>query len=542
MQMKSENVELLDCTVRDGGYFNDWKFGNAKLNSIVQRLINANVDYIELGFLDDRRQFDIDRSIYPDTDSVAKIFSSIKKNKHTLFLSMIDFGTCKIENIKPAKDSFIDGIRVIFKQGKMHEALAFCKQVKDLGYKVFTQLVSSTTYSDDAFNELIKLENDLKPYAVSIVDTYGLMDSKEAIHIYQKLDSGLDKSIRIGFHAHNNLQLAFSNCCSIFNLNTDRKTLFDGTLFGMGKSAGNCPTELLVDLLNENAKKKYIKNEILEAIVNEILPYNNNIKWGYSLKFYLAASNKVHPNYVSNLFAMRTLSISDTNNILGELKGEKALLFDKNYLEEVYKKYYINYLSDTDSVSKISNLLFTHNILLLGPGHSLAGEKSKIESCIRKKHPIIISLNMLYKDIKPDFIFVTNPQRYSQLITDFEYIKKNKIKLILTSNCKPLNNNVDFVVDFSTYISKDSPVFDNSLVILLNLMKRCFAKDVFLAGFDGYNTTTHDDYFNPDMAHPEIYSLSNSLNNYVSNFIQNLRSNMNISFVTTSFYDSTNDM
>ena len=97
-------ISLLDCTLRDGGYVNDWRFGYANTVSIFERLVDAGVDIIEVGFLDDRRPFDIDRTIFPDTQSADKIYGSLDK-KEVMVVGMIDYGTCAIENIAPCKDS-----------------------------------------------------------------------------------------------------------------------------------------------------------------------------------------------------------------------------------------------------------------------------------------------------------------------------------------------------------------------------------------------------------------------------------------------------
>ena len=166
-----KNIQLLDCTLRDGGYVNDWRFGYANIISIFERLVDANVDIIELGFLDDRRPFDNDRTIFPDTESADKIYGSLEKKK-SIVVGMIDYGTCAIENIAPCSDSYLDGIRVIFKKGKMIPAMEFCNKIKGLGYKVFSQLVSVTSYSDEELLELIKLVNEVKPYAVSLKKQY----------------------------------------------------------------------------------------------------------------------------------------------------------------------------------------------------------------------------------------------------------------------------------------------------------------------------------------------------------------------------------
>ena len=125
------NVYLLDCTLRDGGYINDWAFGHDAITGIFERLVSAGVDVIEVGFLDARRPFDIDRSIMPDTDSVARIYGKIDRGG-AIVVGMIDFGACPIENLRPCAESYLDGVRVIFKKHRMHEALAFCAQVKAL--------------------------------------------------------------------------------------------------------------------------------------------------------------------------------------------------------------------------------------------------------------------------------------------------------------------------------------------------------------------------------------------------------------------------
>ncbi|MFR1477063.1 MAG: hypothetical protein ACLSB9_15880 [Hydrogeniiclostridium mannosilyticum] len=72
-----------------------------------------------------------------------------------MVVGMIDYGTCSIENLQPCEESFLDGIRVIFKQQVMHEAIQFCREVQDLGYRVFVQAVSITTYSDEDLLELV---------------------------------------------------------------------------------------------------------------------------------------------------------------------------------------------------------------------------------------------------------------------------------------------------------------------------------------------------------------------------------------------------
>ena len=249
-------IKLLDCTLRDGGYLNDWNFGHNNLISIFERLVDANVDMIEIGFLDDRRQFDINRSIMPDTDCVEKIYGKLEP-KQAMVVGMIDYGTCRIENIKPCSESYLDAIRVIFKKHLREKALDFCAQIKKKGYKVFAQLVSVTSYEDEEMMDLIRIANEVKPYAVSMVDTYGLMHQDNLQHYFDLLNENLLPEIGLGYHAHNNFQMGYANCITMMSQKTERMMLVDGTIYGMGKSAGNAPIELIAMYLNHRYGKKY---------------------------------------------------------------------------------------------------------------------------------------------------------------------------------------------------------------------------------------------------------------------------------------------
>ena len=147
--------------------------------------------------LDDRRTFDRNRTIMPTTQCADQIFGKLDKG-NTMIVAMIDYGTCDISNLSLCSESYIDGIRVIFKKHVMHEAIQFCHEVKKLGYKVFAQAVSITSYSDRELLDLVDLVNDLEPYAMSLVDTYGLLHQDNLLHYFQLLNYNLKPSIAIG--------------------------------------------------------------------------------------------------------------------------------------------------------------------------------------------------------------------------------------------------------------------------------------------------------------------------------------------------------
>lgn len=116
---------LLDCTLRDGGYVNDWEFGRDNITNVFERLVSSGVDAIEIGFLDDRRSFDINRTIMPCTADAEKIFGRLDRG-NAMVVGMIDYGTCSIDHLQECSDSWLDGIRAIFKQPVAWETLEFC--------------------------------------------------------------------------------------------------------------------------------------------------------------------------------------------------------------------------------------------------------------------------------------------------------------------------------------------------------------------------------------------------------------------------------
>lgn len=524
-------IRLLDCTLRDGGYQNDWNFGHDNLISIFERIVEANIDIIEVGFLDGRCSFDINRSIMPDTDSVKRIYGDLDRKAATV-VAMIDYGTCGLENIKPKSESFLDGIRVIFKKHLRSEAMEFCGRLKELGYKVFAQLVSITSYTDEEMADLIFLANQVKPYAVSMVDTYGLMHSDNLMHYFNLLNDNLDPAIALGYHAHNNFQMGYSNCISLLSQNIDRTLLADGSLYGMGKSAGNAPTELIAMYLNEKFGKKYQISQLLEAIDSNILSFTSLPAWGYSMFYFIAASNHCHPNYVSYLMNKRTLSVKSVNEILGAIDDNKKLLYDKDCIEQLYMQYQSKDIDDSEARERLHNALSGKEIVVVGPGKTIQTEKEKIIDFCSHNDRIIISINYIPDYLFPDYIFVSNSKRYVQLATS---LSRKKYSVIATSNVTDTGRAFNYVLNVSKLLDLSAEIIDNSLVMLLKVLCEMNVSRVYLAGFDGYSGSSAN-YYNSKMEYEIAKQKADYLNKYTTDFILSIKDKLPMEFITKSRY------
>lgn len=368
------SIKLLDCTLRDGGYLNDWQFGHNNIVNIFERLVSAGVDIIEVGFLDERRSYDYNRTIMPDSASVERVYENLDAGT-SMLVGMIDYGTCSISNVVPCEESILDGIRVIFKKHLRKEAMEFCGQLKGLGYKVFAQLVSITSYEDNELMDLIRLANEVKPYAVSMVDTYGLMHQENLMHYFRLLNEHLNREICVGYHSHNNFQMAYANCIEFLAQNVERDIVLDGTIYGMGKSAGNAPIELLTMHMNQHYGKQYDTSQILEAIDSSVMEFYQKNPWGYNMFYYISASNDCHPNYVSYLMNKRTLSVQAISRILDGLQADKKLMYDEAYIEQCYIEHQTNEVNDTETYKKLKQLFVGKKVLLIGPEEVSFGMK-----------------------------------------------------------------------------------------------------------------------------------------------------------------------
>lgn len=531
--MKNE-IKLLDCTLRDGGYINDWEFGTSTILCVFDRLVNAGVDAIEIGFLDERRPYDPNRTIQPDTACYDKIFSGCDKG-NAMVVAMIDYGTCGIEHIGPCEDSFIDGIRIIFKKPKMKAAIDFARQVKEKGYKVFLQMVSITSYSDRDILDLVDMVNEVEPYALSMVDTYGLMHKEEMFHYFHLLERNLKSTIGIGYHSHNNFQLGYSNEVEMLRKVKNRSVVVDGTMYGMGKSAGNAPLELLAMYLNENYDGHYVIDQILEVIEVNILPIYKEHYWGYSLLFFLAASNDCHPNYISYLLEKHTLSVKAINDIASSICKEKRLDFDKSYIEQLYTQYQQKTVSEGPGMEGLSRALSGRQILLLGPGTSLQTQEKIIEEYIEKDHPVIMSVNCIPQNIKPDYVFISNAKRFSQMYRAFSGLN-GQCKIIATSNVSSVDKPFDFVLSYEDLRDENTVIEDNAFIMILKAMVLMKLKNVALAGFDGYSAERNKNYFDKYMDFKADYAQLQKINDAVKGKLTQLKDVISTKFLTDSLY------
>lgn len=322
-----DKISLLDCTLRDGGYINDFAFGKQTIASVVSGLADAGIEIVECGFLKSGAD-DADKSLFGSVEAIVPYLPK-KRNGRTMFVAMIAYGDISAEEISDCGGA-VEGIRLTFHEKELDEALAFAACLKGKGYKVFFQPVGTTTYTDGALLRLIEKVNALRPFAFYLVDTLGAMYKNDLLRMFYLVDNNLRADVRIGFHSHNNLQLSFSNAQELILMHSKREIIIDTSVYGMGRGAGNLCTELLTQYINENIESKYDLLPVLECIDEYIMPIFLRHPWGYSVPYYLAAVNGCHPNYATYLVNRQTLRVRDINSVIKSIPSIKSRSTTKN--------------------------------------------------------------------------------------------------------------------------------------------------------------------------------------------------------------------
>ena len=232
------DIKLLDCTLRDGAYIVDGKFGEPAIRGIISKLNESEVDVIECGWLKNP-EYEMGTTYYHVPGDLCQYLG--KKKKNTIYVVMIDWDRYDLDYLPEYDGSSIDAVRVVFPHGKHREGIEVAKGIKQKGYKVFLQAANTLAYSDEDLISLAQAVNELCPVSLSVVDTFGAMYSDDLERIVAILDERLDGMIGLGFHSHNNQQLSFALSMRFVELleNSGRQVIVDSSLCGMGRGAGN---------------------------------------------------------------------------------------------------------------------------------------------------------------------------------------------------------------------------------------------------------------------------------------------------------------
>lgn len=338
------SVQITDCTIRDGGYLLKKNSDPEFIKGIIQGLVDAGIDFIETGFL--QTIVTGDTLVYHDSKDVIKYLPEEPKNSN--YLGFCDNSRYTVEELDECDGNSFKWLRISFAKHEIDASLEFCKAAKEKGYLVQFNPMDSISYTMEERAELIKKVNEVKPASFSIVDTFGAMYLEDLRTIFAQVDELLDKEIKIGLHSHDNLGLscALAEVMVEMAQKTGRDILIDGSLFGMGRGAGNAKTELLADYLNKHCETNYDVPKLLETIDHYITPLLENVKWGYDLPMFVCGTKHSHVDNVYHLAKTHQSSANEMYDVIECLTPEQRTRYGTGYsktdftvLDNAYEAY-----------------------------------------------------------------------------------------------------------------------------------------------------------------------------------------------------------
>lgn len=476
------HVKVLDCTLRDGAYIVGKKFGDDVIRGIIKGLMKTKIDIIEIGFFQDEG-FGKGKTVFKNSADARKFIPPDKQGRE--FTVLADCSRFSVNHLDDRDCNSIDGIRECFFKREGRDAVEACRIIKEKGYKCYVQPVDILGYSDIELIELINLINKIEPYCFSIVDTFGSMYQDDLHRVFEIINHNLVSTCKIGFHSHNNLQMSNALAQEFIQMALGkREAIIDSTISGMGRGAGNTPTELIIQYLV--SKWGYDYN--VDALLDIIDIYMDNLRtrcdWGYSTPNFVAGSYGAHVNNISYLLQKNSIKSKDIRYILNKIEVNERKRYNYALLEQTYINYMMEDIDDTDSIAVLGKLFSGKDVLILVPGHSVVDELETIKKYIAAKRPLIISVNFLHDVIKSDYIYINNFKRYHNL-SDLDSFKN--AKKIIASNIKQNGSEGEIIVSFVKLVKCGWEHLDNSTIMLLRLLDKLEIKSIGIAGFDGYD-------------------------------------------------------
>ena len=536
-----KNVRVLDCTLRDGGRIIDCAFPDREIKEMTDRLANAKIDIIEVGFLRDWRKVNYhgNSTFFTDVDQIKPYIN--RENKSTIYTAFIDYGMCDIDSLKPYDGTSIDAIRFGFTKKdyteEKNEILRWIRIIKERGYKLFIQGVNSLNYSDRELLEIVDMVNSVHPYSFGIVDTYGAMYIDDVDRLYGLIDHNMLPDICINFHSHNNYQLSFAFAQEVIKLSgiSNRQIIIDGTLGGMGKVAGNLNTELIIDYLVRKKRYDYEFEDILDILDDYVYKYSLNHKWGYSTTAMMAGVYKSHPNNVIYLTEKFRLDTKDIGKLLSMIDPVTRQKYDYNNIERLYTEYIADKIDDHETIAQLKHLTEGKEVLVMAPGNTLNTHREQIDTYINKNQPIVVSVNFVAEDPNA-YAFFGNQKRYARLAA-----KRIGRNVIISSNVKA-DNDGDLVVNYHSLINRGYKYFENSTIMLLNMLKRVSPRKIVIAGFDGFSEENEKNYSDNSFQNDRHISEFSVLNKEVAQMYKEIKETVYpeciIKLLTPSLYEN----
>lgn len=460
-------MKILDCTLRDGGYYTDWDFDKNLVNTYVEAFNDLPVEYLEIGYRSKPLEGYLGEYFYLPLYVIKQIKESTNK-KLVIILNEKDVRASDVEELLGPCVGLVDMVRMAIDPKNIQRAIVLAKEVKKYGFEVgFNVMYMSTWKSQPDFLEYLPQVKGIADYFY-MVDSFGGVYPEDVREIYNLVKSYVD--VPIGFHGHNNLELALINTLTAIECGAD---MVDATVAGMGRGAGNLKTELLLTSLNSKTNLSVNFNS-LSHVVDAFEQIRKKYEWGTNLPYMVSGAHSLPQKDVMEWVGKRYYSI---NSILRALHNQKEQIED-------------------NAIFPILHLANRYDkVLIIGGGNSVIEHKDAIREFLKLNKNICVihasSRNaQIVRDIAAEQIFCLVGNEGIRLEKVFVDLGDFKGQCVLPPYPRKMGTYVPEKVKNSVCqlqgITFTSEFKDTHTTLALQTCIELNAKEVFIAGYDGY--------------------------------------------------------
>ena len=385
------NVKVLDCTLRDGGYYNDWDFMPDLVETYLTAIAEAGVHTVEIGFRFPPQDKFLGAFAY-STDNYLRQLAipdsleiAVMVNAADLLADPVSPVACVDRMFQQASDSPVDLVRIAAHLREIDGCRDGVKRLKELGYKIGFNIMQIAAHAPDVLEAATKEIAGWE--AVDILyfaDSFGSMNAGQVTDIL----GYLRKQWRgpIGMHAHDNIGNALSNSMAALELGV---SWIDSTVCGMGRGAGNVRTEYLLVEMRQRGYGNFNAGAIFPLALNEFETLRQNYQWGPNLFYFLSGSYGIHPTYVQEMLKTSQKGTVEAISALDHLREDGAKSYSHERLRQALEIGTINYEGSWDATGWADG----REILVLGSGPWISQHIKSVEDFIDRTQPLVICLN-----------------------------------------------------------------------------------------------------------------------------------------------------
>lgn len=499
---------------------NKWDFNPAVVRASYYAAVKSGADYFEAGYRFPATIDGLGEFAYCDDDYMMSLLKVSEKCKLTV---MIDAGKCDstlLSECKPDLTPF-RAVRVASYPYELEKAISLVEDLKMKGYEVFLNLMATSEITDEQYAVLESWDNKSYLNAIYFADSFGAFVPSDISFYIEKLKNMKFKDI--GFHPHNNLQMAFANSLKAIE---EGVTYIDASIYGMGRGAGNLPIEILIGYLEKKVNKKYNVVPCLDVIERYFVDIFNELNWGYRLESLLGGLKNVHPYYVDDIFKRHSYTVSEIWNALDIVREKCPISYSDDRLEDVLGERLYSPLSkgkayeafqkiqselkvikseDSFVVGKLDfqNKHKGKKFIIIANGPTIVECKDEIEKFMKHtEDSVTIGVNYLHDTFVPDYHLFVNRKRFLKyarfvnsksllLVPSFfgrkivqeNYIGESSffdIESVDDANVLPIEGTTQKVMHLNVAIS--------AMLIAFQMG----ASEIYVVGMDGYNSESDE--------------------------------------------------